>query len=256
LINLAINARDAMPDGGRLELHAENDEAPSLRTGCSDVLQAGPRVVISVSDSGSGISRENLERIFDPFFTTKEQGKGTGLGLATSLGIVRSYGGDITVLSRLGEGTSFSIYLPAAGEIDASTVQESGDEAPTGNGELILLVDDEPLIVEVARVTLETNGYRVTVAGGGAEAVAYYQRHGETVDAVVLDMMMPGMDGFATMDALRAIKPNVRITASSGLSRPIAKDGRLAAIDGFLPKPYSDAQLLSVVRKMLDREFT
>jgi CheY-like chemotaxis protein len=117
---------------------------------------------------------------------------------------------------------------------------------------LILLVDDEPLILETTRAALEAGGYRVALAGGGAEAIAYYQHHSESVDAFLLDMMMPGMDGLATKDGLRAINPQVPIIASSGLRRPGAKGGRLADVDGFLPKPYSDDQLLRIVRKVLD----
>jgi CheY-like chemotaxis protein/two-component sensor histidine kinase len=256
LMNLAINARDAMPGGGRLELRAENFQLDPVRAALSDRLAAGPHVLIRASDTGSGIPPEIVERIFDPFFTTKPQGKGTGLGLATSLGIIRSHGGDMTVYSEPGRGAAFSIYLPAVKVEEMPAIPASGDQIPAGHGEMIMLVDDEPLIVETARAALESGGYRVASAGGGAEAVAYYQHNYASVDAVLLDVMMPGLDGFATKDDLRAINPKVRIIASSGLRRPGEEGGRLADVDGFLPKPYSDDQLLRIVRRVLDAERT
>ncbi len=208
LMNLAINARDAMPSGGRLELKAENFRVDPQRAARSDILKSGPHVLITVSDTGTGIPREIVDRIFDPFFTTKKQGQGTGLGLATTLGIVRSHGGDISVYTEPGNGTLFSILLPSAHSSEAPAAPEESEELPSGHGEMILLVDDEPLILEMARNTLEASGYRVTAAGGGAEAIAVYQHNSENIDLVLLDMMMPGMDGFATKDGLRDRSPS------------------------------------------------
>ena len=162
----------------------------------------------------------------------------------------------MTVSSPVGQGTTFSIYLPSAKSEETSTRQATSDKIPQGNGELILLVDDEPMILETARVALEASGYRVTTAGGGAEAVAYYQHHVASVDAVLLDTTMPGMDGVATQDRLRAIDPQVPIIVSSGVRRPSEEERRLADVDGFLPKPYSDTQLLRVVRRVLDARVT
>ncbi len=257
LVNLAINARDAMPDGGRLELRAETLYVDASRAEASDILQAGPHVLLTISDTGNGIPRDIIERIFDPFFTTKEQGKGTGLGLATTLGIVRAHGGDITVYSEPDQGTRFAIYLPSVALDEVSSIRANGNESPRGNNEMILLVDDEPLILETARTTLEAGGYRVTCASSGAGAVAMYQqRSSDSIDLVVLDMMMPGMDGFATKNSLQAINPRIRILASSGLRRPGKEGGRLADVDGFLAKPYSDDQLLRAVRSALDKPRT
>ena len=255
VMNLAINVRDAMPDGGTLELRAENLDVDASQAANSDRLHAGPHALICVSDSGSGIHPEIVDRIFDPFFTTKPQGKGTGLGLATSLGIIRSHDGDITVDSELGRGSAFSIYLPEATAAQGPSIPSGTDDVSSGHHEMILLADDEPLIVETARATLEASGYRVATAGDGAQAVAYYRENFQSVDVVLLDVMMPGMDGFDTRDALRAVHPHVRIIASSGLRRPNEhRAERLADVDGFLSKPYSDEQLLRVVRNVLDVE--
>lgn len=258
LMNLAINARDAMPQGGVLEISAENVDVDATLAERSDGLQPGPHVLLTVTDTGAGIPRELIERIFDPFFTTKLQGKGTGLGLATSLGIVRTHGGDITVASEPGHGTSVTICLPSARPASVIGVVadqgDQGNEVPRGRGEEILLVDDESLIVETARVTLEDAGYRVTAASSGDKAIATYRQASATIKLVILDLMMPGMDGLATKAGLREIKPDVRIIATSGFRRPGDEGGGLTDVDGFLPKPYSDEQLLRLVRHVLDQK--
>ncbi|MCA9123602.1 MAG: CHASE3 domain-containing protein [Planctomycetaceae bacterium] len=256
IMNLAINARDAMPDGGRLEIRAENTFVGPSRAKRSDALRVGPHVLLTVADTGMGVPREIIERIFDPFFTTKEQGKGTGLGLATTLGIVRASQGEITVYSEFGHGTSFAIYLPAmtANVLATQTLNDAHTDVSLGNGEMILLVDDEPLILDSASDTLQAAGYRVTRASDGAEAISAYQRQADTIDLVILDMMMPDVDGIATKNKLRAIDPDVRIIASSGLRRPGADGATLSEFDGFLAKPYSDDQLLRLVRQVLTSE--
>ncbi|QDS85886.1 Blue-light-activated protein [Rosistilla ulvae] len=254
LMNLAINARDAMPGGGRLDIQVENFYVDPSRASHSDNLNAGPHVLLTVADSGEGIPKEVIERIFDPFFTTKAQGKGTGLGLATTLGIVRSFGGDVTVYSEPLAGTIFSVYLPSSKltqpKVPAARIENH--QPPRGNGELILIVDDESLIVETSCETLQSNRYRTVAARSGAEAVAVFQNRGDEIDCVLLDMMMPGMDGLDTKDALRELNPNVRVIASSGLRRPGSSGGRLVDVDGFLPKPYTDEQLLNMLRNVLD----
>ncbi len=197
LMNLAINSRDAMPSGGRLKTTAEDFHVDDSFAKRSDALQAGPHVLLRIADDGEGMPQEIIDRIFDPFFTTKEQGKGTGLGLATTLGIVRSHGGEIVVYSEPGNGTAFSIYLPAEQANSNSIIElEDGNGVPTGNGETILVVDDDALIVDAACATLETGGYRVLAATGGAEALESYQKHSDSIDLVLLillDMMMPGV---------------------------------------------------------------
>ncbi len=254
VMNLAINARDAMPDGGQLVIELKSCDVARSRAERGLLATLGPQVALVVSDTGCGIPKQHIERIFDPFFTTKPQDKGTGLGLATTLGIVRSHGGDISVHSQPGRGTQFTVWLPCAsqplprGEAPAETARPSMD----GQGETVLLVDDEPLILETTRNMLETHGYQVMTARGGAEAIAKYHREQLHVDLAIIDIMMPGVDGLDTKDALRAQHPGLKLIASSGLRGPASADGRLSDIDGFLAKPYSDEHLLQLVRQVLD----
>ncbi len=252
LVNLAINARDAMPEGGELAIEAFN---LNINASADQPLAApgqGDYVVLRVTDQGHGIAPEIQERIFDPFFTTKTQGKGTGLGLATSLGIVRSYGGEIVVASEVGVGATFSVYLPAAettfavGSRSSRTVSD-----PDGNGELILLVDDEPNILESARALLLQSGYQVEVALSGHEAITRFSKSPEEFKLVIVDIMMPELDGVATKERLRALRRSIKIIGSSGLRRPRV-DAGLEGFDGFLPKPYSNLEILRIVRRTLD----
>lgn len=252
LMNLCINARDAMPEGGDLKLSAENVVLDGNRPPSSPDLQPGPYLLVSIVDTGTGIPPQVIDQVFDPFFTTKAQGSGTGLGLSTSLGIVRGHGGTINVYSEQDKGTKFAIYLPAERSETTSVAEKRQRELPQGDGELVLLVDDEVLILEMARATLESYGYRVLTAAGGAKALAAYQQHRDEVQVVVLDMMMPEMDGPATMKALRAMDPQVRVVASSGFQRPGAAWETIEGVQAFLPKPYSDEQILRTLRKVLD----
>lgn len=254
VMNLAINARDAMPEGGRLEIEVNHFDGTTADAKHRGTLRAQSHVLLTVADNGEGIPLEIVDRVFDPFFTTKAQGKGTGLGLATVLGIVRSCGGDINVFSEPGMGTTFSIYLPVATEPLVSPQSKNAIALALGKGETILLVDDEPLIIDTARETLESNGYRVLSAPGGAEALTLWNAHKAEIDLVVLDMMMPGMDGIETKKALRNLNAHVKIVASSGLRRPESEGDKLSDVEGFLPKPYSDEQLLHAVRCAIDAE--
>ncbi len=251
LMNLAINARDAMPGGGNIRFRAENVNVDDRRSCQTGILQAGSYVQVMISDNGSGISPEIMDKIFDPFFTTKAQGKGTGLGLATTLGIVHSYGGEIQIDSEVGRGSRFTIYFPASDlKPGASSVACEGVGAG-GEGRQILVVDDEPLILETAKASLELGGYRVRIAICGKEAVEIYQNESGEFDLVVLDVMLPGMDGSETQQALRAINPDVKIIASSGLMKPGTEGSWLDDVNGFLAKPYTDEQLLQVVSQVL-----
>ncbi len=251
LLNLCVNARDAMPHGGVLALKADNVVVDDHYAALHLDARPGPYVVLSVTDTGAGIPEGLRERIFEPFFTTKDTGKGTGLGLSTSLAIVRSHGGFVNLYTEIGRGTTFKVYLPAA---TTQTVAPSAPQAgaPLGRGELVLVIDDEAAIREITQDTLEAHGYRVLTASEGAEAVALFARSAGGVAVVLTDMTMPLMDGQATIRALRRIDPNVPIIATSGL----AANGLAAPEDGttqaFLLKPYTAERLLTTLRAVLE----
>ena len=249
LLNLCVNARDAMPDGGTLTLSAKNATVDSHYAGLRLEAKAGPYVVIRVEDTGTGMSPEIVERIFDPFFTTKEVGKGTGLGLSTTLAIVRSHGGFIQVDSECGKGTAFEVHLPAQPAQSAEVAATVATELPRGNGELILVVDDEASVRDITRRTLETFGYRVVLACEGTEAVAIYATRSAEIAAVLTDMTMPVMDGLATIEFLQKLNPAVRIVAASGLMANPKIDS--LGVKHFLPKPYTAGALLQVLREVL-----
>ena len=254
LLNLCVNARDAMPNGGTLAILAENArfEEPQVRLHAG--VKAGPFVVLRVVDTGTGIPPELLERIFEPFFTTKEPGKGTGLGLATVRGILKNHGGFVEVKSEVGKGTSFRICLPAAEPQSSQTTFIKAAELPVGHGELVLVVDDEEAIQQIARATLENFGYRVMSANNGAEALAAYKQHGSEVRAVILDSMMPFMDGAATIRALREIAPRLRIVGVSGLSVDEGISAGPGGVQAFLTKPYTAQDLLLKLHAVLQTD--
>ncbi len=252
VMNLGVNARDAMPEGGTLTIAAENRILGGDVASVYPEGKPGPHVLLSVSDTGSGIPAEVLERIFDPFFTTKPFGQGTGLGLSTVLGIVKSHGGFLNVYSEVSHGTRFTAYLPALAGPATVTVVPPGDVAWEGRGERILIVDDEPLILVTAKAVLEASGYRVLTARGGAEALELFRERHRDIAAVLLDMMMPGMDGPTAMAAMKALDPRVKIVAASGLrlaQRPA--EALAAGAIAFLKKPYSDSELLQTLTKLL-----
>jgi CheY-like chemotaxis protein len=214
----------------------------------------GTYVTMSVVDNGLGIPPNIIDKIFEPFFTTKESGKGTGLGLSTVLGIVKSHGGFVNVYSEEGKGANFRVYLPAtkATEKQPATIEPA--DLPMGHGELVLLVDDELAIREITGATLEIYGYRVMTANDGAEAIALYAQHKNEIAAVVTDMMMPFMDGQATIRALQKLDPEAKIIAVSGLMQnhkadEVANNGKVI----FLHKPYTTEKLLKTLRKLLKR---
>lgn len=252
LLNLCINARDAMPNGGVLTLGAENVRIDPHYAEMSDEVSAGPHVLLTVSDTGEGIPESFRTKIFDPFFTTKEQGKGTGLGLATVMTIVRSHGGFIRLESEEGRGTTFKLYFPADEAVPAPARTEGSRHMPRGTGELILVVEDEAAVRLVTQQTLEAFGYRVLTAAQGQEAVAHYAARRKEIALVMTDMMMPVMDGPATIRALQVINPEVRIIATSGhaTNGHTAKVSALG-VDQFLSKPYTAETLLKAVKLAL-----
>ena len=252
LLNLCVNARDAMPAGGRLTISARNVVVDEPYAARNIDARPGPHVTIEVEDSGSGIAKDIIDRVFDPFFTTKEIGKGTGLGLPTSLAIVKGHEGFMRVYSEPGSSTTFQLFLPAQTTYAAAAPVLEAVVLPRGNGETVLVVDDEAFIRQIARRTLEAFGYDVLLASDGAEAVAIYERRWAEIDIVLTDMMMPVMNGAATIEELVRLNPDVRIICASGL----AADARTAGVGGarvkhFLAKPYNTETLLTAIRSAL-----
>lgn len=253
LMNLCVNARDAMPAGGTLTLRAENVSLDAGYAALHQDSKAGKFVMINVGDTGEGIAPENLDKIFEPFFTTKEIGKGTGLGLSTVAGIVKGHGGFVNVYSDARRGTRFDVYLPAtAPAAETSNAEAVKAELPAGAGECVLVVDDEEMIRNLARHTLEEFGYRVLTAADGAEALAVYKTRKEEISVVITDMMMPVMDGAGLIRALAEINPNVAIISASGLLEINEENQtQFAAVKAFLPKPYTAEKLLAALARAL-----
>jgi PAS domain S-box-containing protein len=255
LMNLCVNARDAMPEGGRLTVNAQNVVIDEATASANPGAQPGRHVLIAIADTGCGISPDIIDRIFDPFFTTKSQGKGTGLGLATTLGIVKGHGGFLQVKSAVGQGTEFQIYLPAILEnTEAAHPPPVMPAAVHGRGETVLVIDDEASVREIVGATLEAYGYQAMLAADGHLGIDLYRRHANEIKAVLTDMMMPTMQGNQVIAALRAIKPDLPIMAMSGLLDAKQLDftlepGRLQV----LQKPMSSEQLLHAVHALLNQ---
>ncbi len=252
LMNLSINARDAMPLGGTLVITAENITLDENYARVHLDAQSGEYLMISVSDTGGGIAPDIQDRIFDPFFTTKEMGKGTGLGLATALTIVRSHGGFINIYSDIGRGTKFSVYIPTAKIEESSQKTVQIGSMPHGAGELILVVDDEENIREITRATLEKFNYRIVTATDGTDAMAIFAQQSSEIALILTDIAMPYMDGTALIRAVRKIDPNSKIVAMSGLmnSEQTAELQSLN-VNAFLSKPYTAETLLKILAELL-----
>ena len=252
IMNLCVNARDAMPAGGDLEITTTIVDLDETYT--QALMDGHGRfIVIGVRDTGSGIDPKFIDKIFDPFFTTKEPGKGTGLGLSTSLGIVRSHGGFISVYSEPARGTLFNVYLPVldakydTGEHDISV------KPPAGNGELIMLVDDEEPIRRITREMLEASNYRVITASNGREACDIFRERGDEINLVMTDMMMPVMDGADMIRDLKSLNPQLPVIASSGLAEAGREEQALKlGAQKFMAKPYTAARLLWAVHELLE----
>ena len=252
LVNLAVNARDAMPDGGTLTISAENYILESDIEHQGTQIMPGFFVLLRISDTGTGIPPHVLDKIFEPFFTTKEPGKGTGLGLSTVLGIVKSHGGFVQVQTEVNQGTTFNIYLPAQENLEVQPAESEPVDLPTGNGQLLLAVDDEAAVLTMTKETLETFGYRVITAHDGAEAVALFTTHHGQIAGVLTDMLMPHMDGPATIRVLKSIDPSVKIIAASGLmDAERVKDATGLEHIAFLMKPYTAEKLLTTIKRVL-----
>ncbi|RMG55150.1 MAG: response regulator, partial [Acidobacteria bacterium] len=253
--NLAVNARDAMPQGGELAIRlATLLMEPGQSPPCAG-MHPGQWVALSVSDTGMGIPSHVRERMFEPFFTTKKTGKGTGLGLAQVYGIVTQHGGFIDVSSQVGKGTTFTIYLPALlSEVEVE--KESGVESvPHGQGETILLVEDEPEVREAIQAILTHLGYRVLPAVNGREALNVYERRHADIALVVTDLVMPEMDGIALIKALRTRDPRVKIIVMSGY--PLKAEHERETLKGvveWIQKPVALPQLAAVTKRLIEQQ--
>ena len=254
LMNLAVNAKDAMSDVGKLLVETNNVTLDEAYCKMHRVANPGDYVQLTVSDTGHGMDKETLEHIFEPFYTTKETGKGTGLGLATVYGIVKSHNGHIVCYSELGVGTTFKIYLPAMESTEGTGRAEEQIMAPQGGFETVLLVDDDKPIRTLGTEILENFGYTVLTATDGESALDLYREKQEKIDLVILDLIMPGMGGKRCLVELLKINPGVKVAIASGYSpdgptKEILKNGA----KGFINKPYDLRQMLKVVREVLDQ---
>ncbi len=251
LMNLIVNARDAMPDGGNLTISAENIWIDQNYAYIHVDAKVGSYIAITITDTGVGISPGIIDRIFDPFFTNKEVGKGTGLGLSTVMGIVKSHGGFVNVYSQVGKGSRFQVFLPSNQQTE--TIVAENTELLNGNNELILVVDDEATICEIAKSTLETHNYRVLTASDGIGALALYAQYKDNISAVLIDMIMPGMDGSTTILTLQRINPQVKIIAMSGLMLNWTNAQKMdLGIQKCLPKPFTAQALLNTLKFLLN----
>jgi CheY-like chemotaxis protein len=249
LFNIYVNAWQAMPSGGRLYIETQNSTLDEQQSRTYDA-KPGPYVKISVTDTGVGMDDEIQKRIFEPFFTTKGVGKGTGLGLASSYGIIKNHGGIITVYSEKGHGTTFTIYLPASAKEVVET--KPAEESLLTGDETILVVDDEKLNVALMKEILENLGYKILTAQSGEKAIELYMKHSKDIKLVILDMIMPGMNGKETLIKLMEIDKRVRILLSSGYSI----NGESSEIldmgcKGFIQKPFRGEELSRKIRTVL-----
>jgi PAS domain S-box-containing protein len=253
VMNLAVNAADAMPEGGRLAIATALVDLDAEYYETHFKVRPGRYVLLTVSDTGYGIDKCALEHIFEPFYTTKEPGKGTGLGLAMVYGIVKQHGGYITCYSEPEMGTTFKIYLPVIEEVGPGSEQVSEQETPLVGTETILLVDDEKPIRELGEKLLSRSGYQVLTAGSGNEALELYKTQGKEISLVILDLIMPGIGGKRCLEELLNLDPKVRVLVASGYSADGLRDDVLrCGATGFVSKPYNMRQLLRVVRETLE----
>ena len=253
LLNLSVNARDAMPNGGTLAISVENCVLDEHYSAMNLQAKAGRYVLINVTDSGSGMPQRIIEKIFEPFFTTKELSKGTGLGLSTVMAIVKSHEGLINVYSELGRGTTFKVYLPAMDNSSKTPVAENSSLLPRGNGQTVLVIDDEASILSITGQTLQAFGYKSLTAVDGADGVAIYAQNVNEIAVVITDMNMPVMNGMAAIRALLRVNPKVKIIAASGLN--VNGDAEKLAEMGVtfsLTKPYTAEALLNALHQVLN----
>jgi PAS domain S-box-containing protein len=256
LLNLCVNARDAMPEGGGLSLVAVNAVVDEAFPGRSVEATPGPYVCIVVADTGVGIPAGHRDKIFEPFFTTKDLGKGTGLGLSTVIAIAKGHNGFVTLESEIGHGTTFRVYLPAAPAATEPVKRASAAPVPGGKNETILLVDDEESIRMIAGEMLRRHGYQVLIANDGAQAAVLFSQHADEIEVVVTDFDMPFMDGLSLIRVLKNIDPGVKIILSTGIQSGFRSEARLSelaalGVRAFLSKPYSAEKILSAIHALI-----
>ncbi len=253
ILNLAVNARDAMPMGGILVIEARNVDVDVAYAASHPEVAPGPYVVLSVGDTGTGMGSETLSHIFEPFFTTKEPGKGTGLGLAMVYGLLQQSGGHVTVESEIGRGSTFRLYLPRVDAV-APAVPAAATMPPQGGAETLLLVEDEPSLRELTREVLTMNGYRVLEAGEAEEALSVAEAHGGAIDLLLTDVVMPGATGGELAQRLKRVRPELRIVFMSGYTDEARRPkGLFSENTAFVQKPFTPAAILATVREVLDR---
>jgi CheY-like chemotaxis protein len=253
LLNFAVNARDAMPNGGRLTIETRNEEIADGGGGAHGAIPPGRYVVMLVGDTGHGMSPDVLEHMFEPFFTTKEKGHRTGLGLATVYGVVTQSGGYVEVKSAVGRGTTFKVYLPVAESAAAENVAELA-RPPVRASETILLVEDAAPLREMVQEILEADGYSVLAAEHAERALQVAAAHPGVIALAITDVVMPGMSGPEAATRLQAVRPDTRVLFMSGYTdEAIGKEGVLDAGTHFIQKPFSADALLRKVREVLDQ---
>jgi two-component system, cell cycle sensor histidine kinase and response regulator CckA len=249
IMNLCLNARDAMPEGGKLRLSARNIFINETYVRLNQDARVGPYIVITVEDTGGGIASEIVTRIFDPFFTTKQFNEGTGLGLAIAANIIKNHDGFIDVSSTIGKGTQFQIFFPAEKILTENEELKTPQSLPKSNGTTILIVDDEPFIRQMSETFLKSCGYKILTAKDGTEAIALFSECKDEISAVLMDMMMPSLDGKSAIAELKKIDPQVKILVTSGLD--LSNDG----IGTFLRKPYTTEELAIALNSVISGDW-
>lgn len=252
LMNLAVNARDAMPQGGRLIIETKNAELDEAYARGHIAVQPGRYAMLAVSDTGTGIDKETQDHIFEPFFTTKEKGKGTGLGLAMVYGIVKQSGGNIWVYSEKGQGTTFKIYLPRIEQDDQTSEKEETASSIHKGSEIVMVAEDEPLLQELTGEFLTDSGYKVLTAGNGAEAIEIAKRHSGPIHLLITDAIMPGMSGRELAIQMLNLRPDIKVLYVSGYTDDaVLRNGMVGTEMDFLQKPFTRDQLIRKVREVL-----
>lgn len=252
LMNLCVNARDAMPNGGRLAITAWRQTLDAAAIPIHTGAHAGEYVVITLQDTGMGMPPEVLDRIFDPFFTTKAMGQGTGLGLSAVLGIIKSHAGLIDAQSEVGRGTTFQLFFPAY-HVDTIIASGDGDLLPRGHQEVVLVVDDEAAIRTITKATLENYNYLVLIAESGQQAIKLCQKYPDRIDFMLIDLMMPELDGFATIATLQQLRPHTPAIAMSGVSpTDLVQRAESAGFQRFISKPFTTEELLQTAAAVLN----